>query len=88
MTDAEIDTFTARLHHFTRRGLADKLVTRNRESDDRRMCLGCLHLSGSERRGWDCRNWQRAGVAAKARGTQLSAALIEQTVGFSLKRLK
>ena len=53
MTGAEIDTFTARRHYFTRRGLvahdaerlADKLVTRDRESDDRRLCLECVHLA-------------------------------------------
>lgn len=86
MNGAEIDTFTARLARFTDRGLglddaealADKLVARDRESDDRRLCLECFHLSGGERRGWDCRNWQRAGVANKARDAQLSAALVYQ----------
>lgn len=86
MTGAEIDTFTARLHHFTRRGLAepdaealaDKLVTRDRESDDRRLCLECFHLSGQSGKTRDCRNWQRAGVALRAKGAQLSAALVHQ----------
>ena len=85
MTGREIDTFTARLHHFTRRGLAepdaerlaDKLVTRDREADDWRLCLECAHLAG--RAGtWGCRNWQRAGVANTARDAQLSAALVNQ----------
>jgi hypothetical protein len=85
MTGREIDTFTARLHHFTRRGLlesdaemlADKLVTRDRDADDRRLCLECLHLAG--RAGvWGCRNWQRAGVATKPQHAQLSAALVNQ----------
>jgi hypothetical protein len=53
MTGREIDTFTARLHHFTRRGLlepdaetlADKLVTRDRDADERRLCLECANLA-------------------------------------------
>lgn len=86
MTGAEIDTFTARLARFTDRGLglddaealAAKLVTRDRESDDRRLCLECFHLSGQSGKAWDCRNWQRAGVASSARDAQLSAALVCQ----------
>ena len=85
MTGREIDTFTARLHHFTRRGLvaldaerlADKLVTRDREADDRRLCLECAHLAGYAGT-WGCRNWQRAGVATKPQHAQLSAALVNQ----------
>lgn len=85
MTGREIDTFTARLHHFTRRGLvaldaerlADKLVTRDREADDRRLCLECVHLAGRAD-VWGCRNWQRAGIASMARQAQLSAALVNQ----------
>ena len=85
MTGWEIDTFTARLHHFTRRGLAesdaerlaDKLLTRNREADDRRLCLECAHLAG--RAGvWGCRNWQQAAIASKAHDAQLPAALVIQ----------
>ena len=83
MTGGEIDSFTARLHHFTRRGLAepdaeslaDKLVTRDREADDRRLCLECAHLAGHAGT-WGCRNWQRAGVATKPQHAQLSAALV------------
>ena len=85
MTGREIDTFTAQLHHFTRRGLAepdaervaDKLVTRDREADDRRLCLECVHLAGHTD-VWGCRNWQRAGVATKTQHAPLSAALVIQ----------
>ena len=81
MTGREIDTFTARLHHFTRRGLAesdaerlaDKLVTRDREGDDRRLCLECLHLK-SGGGGWGCNQWQRAGLGASG----LPAELVRQ----------
>ncbi len=86
MTGAEINTFTARVARFTDKGLsledaealADKLVTRDREPDDRRLCLECVHLSGQSGRAWGCRNWQRAGVALTARDAQLSAALVYQ----------
>ena len=86
MTGAEIDNFTARLARFTDRrlglddaeALADKLVTRDRESDDRRLCLECFHLSGQSGKTWDCRNWQRAAVALRARDAQLSAVLVHR----------
>jgi len=70
MNGSEIDTFTARLHHFTRRGLAvlnseklaDKLVIRDREADERRLCLECSNLGRGS--GWRCNQWQRAGLGA------------------------
>lgn len=68
MTGREIDTMVERTHLFNRRGLAaldaellaDKLVTRDRESDDRRLCLECAHLSRAG--GLRCAQWQRAGL--------------------------
>lgn len=83
MTGREIDTFTARLSRFTDKGLnlndgetlADKLVTRDRESDDRRLCLECLHLAGHAGT-WGCRAWQRAGVAIKARDAGIPGDLV------------
>ena len=71
MNTGEIDVFKARLGNLTRRGLleseseklADKLVLRDRESDDRRLCLECAHLAG--RAGsMRCAQWQRAGLGA------------------------
>ena len=86
MNTGEIETFTARLARFTDKGLslddgealADKLVQRDRESDDRRLCLECFHLSGQNGKAWDCRNWQVAKVASRARDAQLSAGLVCQ----------
>ena len=86
MNSAEINTFKARLARFTDKGLslddadasADKLVLRDRDLDDRRLCLECIYLSGCDRRGWDCKNWQRAGVASRVRDAQLPAALVYQ----------
>lgn len=88
----EMDTFTARLALFTDKGLtieaaelvADKLVTRDREHDDRRICLECTHLGGAG--AWRCRNWQRAGVAIRARDAQLPGELVhllQRCDGFS-----
>lgn len=62
MNTAEIDAFTARLARFTDKGLsldntealADKLVTRDRDNDSRRLCLECAHLQGVGR--WGCGN--------------------------------
>ena len=69
MNTVEISTFTARLARFTDKGvshddaerLADKLMIRDREGDDRRLCLECFHLQGAGR--WRCSNWQAADVA-------------------------
>ena len=70
MTGREIDTMVERTHLFNRRGLAaldaellaDKLVTRDREGDARRLCMECAHLSRAG--GLRCAQWQRAGLGA------------------------
>lgn len=70
MNTAELDTFTARLARFTDKGmnlddaekLADSLVTRDREGDDRRLCLECVHLAGHSLGAMRCGNWRRAGL--------------------------
>ena len=86
MNTREIDTFTARLARFTDKGLglddaddlADKLVRRDRDLDDRRVCLECIHLAGQSGAAWHCKNWQRAGIALKAGDAQLATALVLQ----------
>lgn len=70
MNTVEIDTFMARVHLFTERGantieaegMADALVRRDREAEDRRLCLECSHLRRSPGL-WRCGQWQRAGLA-------------------------
>lgn len=82
-TGAELDTFTARLAQFAARGLsladaeamADKLLNRDREADDRRACLECASLRGTMR-NWSCGNWQAGGVAINPRFTQLPHELV------------
>jgi len=84
MTGAEIDTFTARLFRFTDQGLihddgealADKLVIRDRDLDDRHLCLECLHLAGYG--SWRCSNWLRAGIAIQAWDAQLPSELVRK----------
>ena len=83
MNGREIDTFTARLAGFTGKGLAlvdcealaDQLVKRDREADDRRLCLECVHLAGHAQ-AWRCTNWQRAAVALQARDSGLPDELV------------
>ena len=68
MTGREIDTMVERTSLFNRRGLAvleaellaDKLVNRDREADERRLCLECSHLSRAG--GLRCAQWPRAGL--------------------------
>lgn len=86
MNGAEIDTFAARLHKFTDKGLArndgealaDKLVLRDRDQDERRVCLECKHFAGHGAGSWRCGNWQAAGVAIRSRDAQLPADLAVQ----------
>jgi hypothetical protein len=86
MNGAEIDLLTARLHRFTDKGLtiadgeslADKLVVRDREADDRRFCMECRQLSGLGQTSWRCGNWQAAGVAIRSRDSLLPADLVLQ----------
>ena len=86
MNGAEIETFAARLHKFTDKGLArndgealaDKLVLRDCESDDRRVCLECKHFAGHGAGSWRCGNWQAAGVAIHSPDAQLPADLVVQ----------
>jgi hypothetical protein len=84
MNGAEIDTFIARQDWFTSKGLplleaeslADKLVLRDRDADDRRLCLECAHLSGHWQISWRCENWQAAGVAHHSRDAHLPQELV------------
>lgn len=86
MTGAEIDTFAARLSTFTDKGLtiadveilSDMLVLRDRDQDDRRVCLECKYFAGHGAGSWRCGNWQAAGVAFRSRDSQLPADLVVQ----------
>lgn len=81
MTRAEIDIFKFRLHRFTSKGLshtsgqalAVRLVRRDRELDDRRVCPECTHLV----QGCRCNNWRTAG-GFDSRPILLAAELVLQ----------
>lgn len=81
MNGKEIYTFTARLVHFTAKGLsletaewqADRLTARDREDDDRRLCLECPHLQGLGR--WRCGNWEAADMAREGMAPDLVQTL-------------
>lgn len=94
MTGGEIDTFAARLARFTVKGvtyadaefIADRLVQRDRENDERRLCLECMHLGGYGRASWRCGNWQAAGIAVRTHDNQLPgdfAQLLQRCDGFT-----
>lgn len=81
MNGQELDTYAARLARFTDKGLslpdaerlAERLVRRDREGDDRRLCLECSHLRGYGR--WHCGNWQAADVAREGLAPELVVML-------------
>ena len=88
MNGREIDIFLIRLEHFMTLGvglnsaenLADRLVIRDRDLDDRVMCVECKYLHGLI-----CRNWNKAGVAIKAEGANLPSSftlLLQRCDGF------
>lgn len=89
MNRLEIDTFTARLSGFTDKGLftadaeqqADLLVIRDRDSDDRRLCLECAHIQGTGL--WRCGNWQAALLASEGLAPDL-VWMLQRCVGFNL----
>ena len=66
MNGREIGIFLVRLEQFRSLGLdldsaeklADRLVIRDRDVDDRIVCFECCHL----RNGWRCMNWRNAGA--------------------------
>lgn len=89
MNPGEVDTFISRLARFTDKGisydeaerLADKLVTRDREDDDRKLCLECAHLKGLGQVRWRCSNWQRAVVARDSLARDL-VYMLQRCPGF------
>lgn len=88
MTGREIDVMVERTALFYRRGLtalesellADTLVNRDRQADDRRLCLECAHLSGRAGAG-RCSQWQQAGLGEAALPAGL-AVLMQRCDGF------
>lgn len=84
MNGAELDRFAGRVQQFVRRGppaqaveaLADRLVIRDRELDDRRTCLECTTY-----RPGRCGNHQRAGLGVADVGREM-ATMLQRCPGF------
>jgi hypothetical protein len=83
MNSQEIKNFKARLDKFTLKGLdldaaeklADQLLNRDRDGEDRCLCFECRHLSryaGS----WRCGNWKAAGIAHRSMDAKLPVAVV------------
>ncbi|MDZ4145394.1 MAG: hypothetical protein U1D29_12835 [Burkholderiales bacterium] len=90
MNAVELSRFVDRLERFTDRGLtladagrlADRLVTRDREGDDRRTCLECAALN----RNGACSNWRKAGIAIRAGDVRLPdgfKVMLQRCEGFN-----
>ena len=91
MNGQELDTLMARQALFCQRGaapqdaerLADRLVNRDRDDDDRRLCLECRHLRGAG--PYRCGNARAAGLHADlARGLVLT---LQRCHGYEDARL-
>lgn len=98
LNSAEICTFAECLRKFADKGLpradgealADKLVERDRDRDDRRVCMECKHLTGHGSGLLRCRNWLKAGVAIYKGDSQLPADFVVQLQrceGFQINQL-
>ena len=82
MNGREIGIFSIRLEHFRSLGLdldsaeklADRLVIRDRDMDDRIVCFECCHL----RNGWHCMNWQNAGDWPQYSNSKLQNDFVHQ----------
>lgn len=88
MSATEVNIFTIRLARFTSRGLGhdeaerlvDALVIRDREDDDRQLCLECTYLQGFGR--WRCGNWRRSGMASDGLSVEF-VLMLQRCPGYS-----
>lgn len=88
MNSTELETCAARLMRFTDKGeslddaerIADRLLIRDREGDNRRLCLECAHLHGAGRRR--CGNWRQAEIGGSAMQEEL-VLMLQRCNGFT-----
>ena len=89
---SELDLFVRRKTEFVARGvdeaqseeLADQLMVRDQDMDDRRMCYECNHLKGFAR--LRCNNWKAAGISMTSDGAFVGTdfgTLLKRCNGFS-----
>lgn len=87
MNTAEIDTFTRRVGLFAGRGLdypqaetwADRLVIRDRDADDRRLCLECARLDTR----WRCGAAQLGLISGAGRVLEPVTTVLMRCEGFT-----
>ena len=85
MNTQEIATFSVRLEQFSRKRvslaeaefLADRLVLRDRDEDDRQLCLECQHLQGDVG-SWRCSNAHAARMAVGIANAPLPVGMTQQ----------
>jgi hypothetical protein len=90
MNGAEINIFIGRVQKFIDRGidepraevLADKLVIRDRQRDDRHICLECVNLQPGR-----CGRYRAAGLQSPQVGTDL-ATLLQRCPAFIQSQLE
>jgi hypothetical protein len=91
MNSGEVTKFISREERFKVKGVipevaeitADKLVIRDRQKDDRRICLECKHLNGFTT--LRCGNWKCAGICHSNEGAYIShdfAVILQRCFGF------
>jgi hypothetical protein len=91
MNTAEIARFLSRIEVFRAKGLdepraeslADTLVNRDRDGDDRKVCYECSHLRGFTH--LRCANWKAAGICMTSDSAFLGkdfASLLQRCDGF------
>ena len=85
--DAEIGAFTARQARFTRMGrladadhLAERLTLRDRQHDDRRLCLECAALADNGR----CLVAARGRLPGASRRLEPVPTMLQRCEGFTL----
>ena len=88
MAEPETKRLTERTMLVIRRGLATveaeqlafKLTGRDREIDDRKVCLECSNLSRAG--GWKCSNWRQADIGSPGVPAEL-VHLLQRCHGFT-----
>jgi hypothetical protein len=82
---SRIDLFCAKgLNEHSAEELAEKLVSRDRELDDRRVCYECSHLKGMVR--VRCNNWKAAGNVTDSNSAFLDydfCSILRRCSGFT-----
>lgn len=87
--DAEMEAFTARQGRFTRMGrtadadhLAERLVLRDRQHDDRRLCLECTWLGDTGR----CLAAASGRIPGADRRLEPVQTILQRCAGFGLRK--